>query len=83
MAGGLRLSFECIRDDEEAEMGLGRCATLHGFMMRVHMRVIVYIESSWPESFGNLFTINQPMPGMGERTKEIATLARTASSIGV
>ena len=61
-------------------MSFGRCATLHGFVVRVHVRVVVYIESSRSEGFRDLSMVKRILE-MGNRTD--MTLARTVSSIGV
>ena len=80
MTGGLRLGFESIGDDEEVEMSFCRCATLHGFVVRVHVRVVVYIESGRSEVFRDLSMVRRVLE-MGRRRN--TTLARTMSSIGV
>lgn len=67
MASGLWLSFESIRDDEEAEMGLGGNTALHGFMVRVHVRVVVYVESGRSEILCDLPAVNQRVLGVGDK----------------
>ena len=56
----LRLGLECIRDNDESEVGFPGDSALHGFMVGVHVRVVVDFQERWLQCFGELSFISKP-----------------------
>ena len=57
MASRLRLGFERVRDDDEAEVGLFGDSTLHGFVVGMHMRIVHYLKSGRTKAFCDLHSV--------------------------
>lgn len=54
MASRLRFGFERVRDDDEPEVGLFGDSTLHGFVVRMHMRIVDYLKAGRTEALCDL-----------------------------
>ena len=57
MASRLRLGFERVRDNDEPEVGFFGDSTLHGFMVRMHMRIVNNLKTGRTEALCDLHTI--------------------------
>lgn len=57
MASRLRLGFKRVRDDDEPEVGFFGDSALHGFVVRMHMRIVDYLQTRGTEGVCNLLDV--------------------------